>query len=203
MNQPPLMSFVKEKSYDAAIILGIHSRHGTARGVIAHTMNGITETEINGEMIGEVQMLAAYCGHFSIPVVLVSGDKAAVEEAKGCLEGVSTVVTKEGLAITGARCFHPDHVCREIQDKTEEAMENLKSDGPAPLYRFKTPLAVKMHFASFVCAPRATDYAAFIPTVNKIDEKTVEFECENIIEYFKMLTVIGMVAGPIYSRILN
>lgn len=190
-----LTACISHKSYDSAIILGMHAKHGS-RGVIAHTMDGLSETEFNGKLVGETELIAAFCGHFDIPVALVSGDKAATEEALAAMPGIITVATKEGIAFSAARCFSPVFIHSQLKARTKLALGR----GAKPvLYKQEYPLDVKMHLAAMWQHPLVTDLLSFIPTVTKVDEKTISFRCADMPAYFKLLTVISHITSPYYK----
>ncbi|MFC1521526.1 M55 family metallopeptidase [Elusimicrobiota bacterium] len=195
----PLITFIKDKAYNAAFILGIHSKHGT-NGVLAHTMTGICATQINGRFVGESELIAGYCGHFNIPVALVSGDSEAVKEAGKAFKNIQTVVTKERISYAGAKCFNPEVVCKELEEKADRAVKQVKACKP---FKFRTPLKVRMHFATLCVVPMVTEMLSFIPTVKKVDASTVAFTCSDIVDYFKLLVVTNLVASPVYASILK
>ncbi|OFZ26725.1 MAG: hypothetical protein A2381_17195 [Bdellovibrionales bacterium RIFOXYB1_FULL_37_110] len=198
-NNPALWNFVGKKTHDAAFILGIHGKHGSS-SVLSHTMNGITETEINGSIIGEIELIAGFCGHYDIPVVLISSDKETIQESKKLFGDVQSVITKESISQFGARCFHPDVVCKELEKKAKAATEKNKFP---KIFKFKLPLEVKFHFSTLMVHPTVTQFVSYIPTAKMIDEKTVLFKCDSILDYYKILHVVNCVAAPIYASIFK
>ncbi|MCE1246825.1 MAG: M55 family metallopeptidase [Firmicutes bacterium] len=195
-----LGSLVGKNTHDAAFIIGIHSRYDTPHGILAHTMNGVVRTEINGEPVGEVQLISALCSSWNIPVVLISGDKAAIDEANKYIPDAETVITKEGTIWTGARCFHPDKVCTQIEEKAKKSLKNLKNP---EFYTLGETLNVTMSFKGRCDHTFAGDYAALIPTVTRVDGTTITFTCSSVIDYFRMLVVITSVVRQAYAEIMQ
>ena len=69
-----------ESGCDAALFVGMHAMAGTADGVLSHTVSGQAwqSLSFNGTVVGETGINAALCGHWGVPVVLVTGDRAVV-----------------------------------------------------------------------------------------------------------------------------
>ncbi|MBN1583739.1 MAG: M55 family metallopeptidase, partial [Anaerolineae bacterium] len=95
-----------DASFDGVILLGHHARAGTLNGFLDHTMNSREwfEYRINGQPVGEIGIEAAYAGHYGVPVIAVSGDEAAVCEAKDLLGPVEGAIVKWGIGRNRARC---------------------------------------------------------------------------------------------------
>ena len=105
-------------SFDLALFLGYHARAGTLHGVMAHTCSfSVFSLAFNRIEVGEIGADAALCGYHSVPVGLVTGDRAACDEARSLLKNVRTVAVKEGVSRSAARCL-PLSAAR---DKIEEA----------------------------------------------------------------------------------
>jgi len=70
--------------FDAAFLIGYHSRAGTAGGLLSHTWVGalVNEIRLNGRPAGEAQLNAAILGSHDIPVVLASGSDDFCREAR-------------------------------------------------------------------------------------------------------------------------
>jgi D-amino peptidase len=89
-----------ESGCDAALFVGMHAMAGTADGVLSHTVSGQAwqGLSFNGTLVGETGINAALCGHWGVPVALVTGDRAVCKEGRELLgDGLTTVEVKEGL----------------------------------------------------------------------------------------------------------
>jgi D-aminopeptidase len=64
--------------------------------------------EWNGEQVGEIGMTAAHAAVLGIPLVFVSGDRAAIREARSLIPNIEIVITREPLFSHAAGLF--DHV---------------------------------------------------------------------------------------------
>jgi len=68
-----------DSTFDAVMFIAITLRSNT-RGVIAHTFSSadFTRVALNGKEMSEGSFNAAIAGHFGVPVIMNSGDDAAV-----------------------------------------------------------------------------------------------------------------------------
>jgi D-amino peptidase len=82
--RPLMMMEGIDSSFDAAIFIGYHSGTTNPDGVRAHTMSSgrLADIRLNGQSVPEGGINAAIAGHFGVPVVMVSGDDAAVAEVR-------------------------------------------------------------------------------------------------------------------------
>ena len=84
-----------DSSFDALMLVGLHAKKGTPAAPQAHMLfSGLVW---NGEEIGEIGMTAATAGALDIPLIFVSGDRAAVREARAFVPNIEAVITKEPL----------------------------------------------------------------------------------------------------------
>jgi hypothetical protein len=81
---------------DAAFFVGYHARNGTANAILDHTWSAarVHHLFINGRVSAEVGLNGSLCGHFGVPVLMVSGDHTVGAEAREWIAGVETVTTK-------------------------------------------------------------------------------------------------------------
>ena len=76
-------------------MLGAHAKKGTAAAPQAHMV--FPGLEWNGEPVGEIGMTAAHAAVLGVPLVFISGDRAAVREAQVFVPNIEAVITKEPL----------------------------------------------------------------------------------------------------------
>jgi D-amino peptidase len=122
-----------EAGCDAALFVGMHAMAGTADGVLSHTVSGQAwqNLSFNGTLVGETGINAALCGHWGVPVVLVTGDRAVCREARELLgDGLTTVEVKEGLGRFSARSKTPAEARRLIEDASRKALSDLSAVAP-------------------------------------------------------------------------
>ena len=132
-----------DKSFDAAFLVGYHSMAGTKGGILDHTQSSTTwfNYYINGIKMGEIGQGAVIAGHFKVPVIFVSGDRAACKEAKALLGNVETVAVKEGFTRNCAKILPPARSRELIKEGAGRALKRIKDFKP---YIVKPPIEVKL-----------------------------------------------------------
>ena len=87
-----------DESFDAVIFVGYHAKAGAPRGLFAHTGSGVVaDLQVNGRSVGEGGLNAALAAWHGVPVVMVSGDDAAVAEVLESAPGARGVVVKRAI----------------------------------------------------------------------------------------------------------
>ena len=88
-----------DRRYSAMAFVGQHSMANVRGGIMAHSFSslGIQNMLLNGKPVGEIGIWTAMAGWFDTPVILLSGDRAAVEEMRAMVPEAETAVVKEGL----------------------------------------------------------------------------------------------------------
>lgn len=165
-------------SFSAAFFLGYHGRAGSA-GILSHTFSErVHRLRINGQEMGEIGLNAFLAGYFGVPVVLVTGDRAAVAEAQGLIPGVVAVAVKDGLGHSAARCLHPLKARELIRQAAVRALEEL--EGLCPLMP-PVPATVEIEFQN----PAQADAASILPYSKRIDSFTLGYSGRDYLEVWK------------------
>ncbi len=122
-----------EEGADACLLVGMHARNNTADGVMCHTISTVKWHNLwfNDDLVGEVGVNAALCGHYGCPVLLVTGDEAVCRESTALLgEGLTTVAVKKGLSRYSARQIPPVRAREMIEDGAFRALRDLTAVAP-------------------------------------------------------------------------
>jgi D-amino peptidase len=122
-----------EAGCDAALFVGMHAMAGTTDGVLSHTVSGQAwqNLRFNGTLVGETGINAALCGHWGVPVLLVTGDRAVCSEGKELLgDGLTTVEVKQGLGRFSARMQTPSRARELIEEGARKALSDLSAVAP-------------------------------------------------------------------------
>lgn len=137
-----------EEGCDAALFVGMHAMAGTETGVLSHTVSGEAwqNLRFNGRLVGETGINAALCGHFGVPVLLVTGDRATCAEATELLgPGLTTVEVKVGLGRFSARTKTPHQARELIEAGARAALADLSAVAP---YDPGRPCEIEIDFAT-------------------------------------------------------
>jgi D-amino peptidase len=155
------------RDVDAVFLVGYHARAGAPNAVLAHTMTGqVLSVHVNGVEVGESGLSAAVAGDYGVPVVLVTGDQAVVDEARSLLGDVETVVVKEGCSQVSARCLPPAASQARIREAAQRAVSR-----PRHPYVVKPRVTLSVAFQ----LPAYADLAQKTPGSRRVDGRTLEW----------------------------
>jgi D-amino peptidase len=122
-----------ETGCDVALMIGMHARSGTPDGVLCHTISTTTWRNLyfNDTVVGEFGINAALCGHYGVPIAIITGDTATCREGQDLLgESLATVAVKRGLGRFSARNIPPKRARRMIEDGVSAALTSRKWPEP-------------------------------------------------------------------------
>jgi D-amino peptidase len=158
-----------DDSFAGLFCVGYHAMAGTLNGFLDHTQSSASwfNYSVNGRRTGELGQCGLWAGSFGVPVLLVTGDRAACEEARDFFGEVETVAVKEGIGRQHARCVHPEQAREAIRAGARRAMERVGNVSP---YRVETPLTLRLEYYRSDMA----DGVARRPGTRRIDARTVE-----------------------------
>ncbi|MHC4134612.1 MAG: M55 family metallopeptidase [Planctomycetota bacterium] len=111
--------------YDAAMLIGYHSRAGTPGGLLSHTWVGalVHEIRLNGQPAGEALLNAALLGHYGIPVVFASGADDFCREVRAELgEDLEVVEVKQTLGPSAVVTLPPKRTAALIRAGAERGL---------------------------------------------------------------------------------
>lgn len=180
------------KGFDAALFVGYHSKMGTMRGMLDHTISGIVidSVTINGLEVGETGINAAIAGYYGVPLIFVSGDLAVTKEAEALVPNIVTVAVKEAIARKAAKCLSPKKARELIKKGVAEALKKRKSIKP---FTFKPPIELLIKYANSLMA----DAAEFMPSAERIDGRTIRFVLDDYIKAFRALRASIYIANAV------
>lgn len=159
-----------DASFDAAIYIGYHASAGNIGGIAAHTQSGadFSSVKINGIEMTEGGMNALIAGHFGVPVVMISGDDAAVREVSDMLGPIEGAVVKWHYSHTSGRTLMPEAAQALIREKVRAGLKRRRELKP---FRIEGPLTLDLTYKN----DRAAEMIAYLPSVELIDNHTVRF----------------------------
>ena len=180
-----LLSVIDE-TFDGVILLGHHAMAGTTNGVMAHTFSSaeIADMRLNGRSIGEIAMEALQFGSVGVPVIMVSGDDKACNEAVEWLGHIETAPVKNGLGTHQALSLHPRDADDLIRDKTVAAIERLGEYSP---FTIPPPYALEVECFTEEIA----DHRATLPLTERTGPRTVVLKTDNVLDFTHQMTAAG------------
>ena len=146
-----------ETGCDVAVMVGMHARSGTPDGVLGHTISTTTWRNLyfNDDVVGEFGINAALCGHYGVPVAVITGDEATCREGRELVgEKLAAVGVKRGLGRYSARNVPPVRARGMIEEGVREALR--RRDWPRP-YVPKAPTTITIELSTVDSANQFRD----------------------------------------------
>jgi len=165
-----------DETFDAALLIGYHASAGNPGGIAAHTVSSkaFSSVKIDGKETSEGELSALIAGHFGVPVVMVSGDDAAVDEISAQLGDIEGAVVKWHCSHTSARTLMPEAAQELIRNRVRTGLARRKEIKPL---RPKEQMTLQLTYRKKKLAKRA----AAVPDAELVDSHSVRFT-GNIIE---------------------
>ncbi|MFD7924115.1 M55 family metallopeptidase [Streptomyces sp. NPDC059740] len=113
---------VQHGDVDGVAFVGYHTGAGT-EGVLAHTYlaNSITGVWVDGTPASEGYLNSLVAAEYGVPVVLVTGDDRACEDAASYAPRARTVAVKDYVSRYAAVCRPPARTAADIRAAAREA----------------------------------------------------------------------------------
>lgn len=183
--RPLMMMQGIDETFAGAIFIGYHASTTNTEGVRAHTMSSATlaDVRLNNVSVPEAGINAAIAGHFNVPVIMVSGDDAAVKEITGLLGNIEGAVVKWNYGFHSARTLMPEASYDLIREKVKNAMGRLGDFKP---YKLSTPILVDIRFKNY----RPAEILSYLSIVKRTDAHSIRFQGKDMVEASKFLEFI-------------
>ncbi|MFQ5551091.1 MAG: M55 family metallopeptidase [Gemmatimonadales bacterium] len=183
--RPLMMMQGIDDSFDAAMFIGYHASTTNPEGVRAHTMSSarLAGVYLNGTAVPEAGLNAAIAGHFGVPVVMISGDDAAVAEAQELLGPIEGAVVKWNYGFHSARTLTPGDATRLIREAAERALRRLDEFNP---YVMERPVTVDITFKNY----RPAEVLDYLSIVERIDAHGIRFVGSDMVEVSRFLEFV-------------
>lgn len=162
-----------DQGVDAVLFIGYHARMGTPNAILDHTWSStrVQNVWLNDRLTGEIGLNASLCGHFGVPVLMISADQAANDEAAAWIPGIREVVVKQASGRGSAEVLVPSITHSLISEGALQAVQNFKAGiAPAPL-KTSGPITIGIEFLYSDMADRAS----VLPGSCRIDGRKLEF----------------------------
>jgi D-amino peptidase len=166
------------QAYDACMIIGQHAMAGTQTSNMNHTQNSqaIDYYSLNGRKVGEIAQFALFCGAVGVPMIFLSGEEAACQEAQAFIPEIVTAPVKQGLGRHSAISVSTTEAHRRIREGVIKAIRR-QSASPIPPMVWEGPYVLEIRIFSTSDA----DARAAQPGVERADSQTVRIHSQTII----------------------
>jgi D-amino peptidase len=171
---------------DAAIFIGYHAGTNNPTGVRAHTFSSanLARVALNGTNVTEGSWNAAIAGHFNVPVIMMSGDDAAIAEVRAAVGAIEAAETKRTLGFHSASTLTPQASADLIRQRVASAMQRRAEFKP---YRVQAPITVDVTFKNYM----PSEVLAYLPIFERTDSHSIRFLARDMVEASMIMTFIG------------
>ena len=171
----------QELSVAPLLMVGCHARAGTPQALLPRTYDDdIASLELNGSPLGEVGMEAALAGEYGVPLAFVSGDSAAVREARELLgSDVHAVEVKTAISPTGGVCLPVARTGKMLREATVRAVRGAAT---VPPLIFQTPVTLDVTFT----APASAAALEGMEGIERTDETSVRVEGQSVLAAYRL-----------------
>ncbi|MER5945606.1 M55 family metallopeptidase [Streptomyces sp. NPDC001904] len=181
---------VQHGDVDGIAFIGYHAGAGM-EGVLAHTYlaNQITGVWVNDVRASEGLLNAHVVAEYGVPVVLVTGDDHACDDALGYAPEARKVAVKDHVSRYAAVCRTPARTAADIRAAAEDAASLAVRHEPVR----GGPFTVEVEFDAEHLAMAST----VVPGVERVGERRIEYTHETMYEgirTFKAVTTIASAA---------
>jgi D-amino peptidase len=171
-----------DSSFDAAVFLGYHTGTSNPKGVRAHTFSSakLADVRLNGQSVPEGGVNAAIAGHFGVPVIMVSGGDAAVEQIQSVIGDIEGAVVKWHYSFHSAKTMTPGASYELIGETIKKALQRLDDFEPLVV---STPVTLDVQFKNY----RPSQILAYLPIVERTDSHSIRYIGEDMVAISKFL----------------
>jgi D-amino peptidase len=173
-----------DQQVDAVMFIGYHASTNNLKGVRAHTFSSanLMRVTLNGATVSEGSWSAAIAGHFNVPVIMMSGDDAAIAEVRAAIGNIEAAETKKTLGFHSAMTLTPQASYDLISARVKAAIARRAEFKP---YKVATPV-VEVSFKNYTPA----ETLAYLPGFERVDSHTVRFRAKDMVEAEAIRTFI-------------
>jgi len=166
-----------DRTFDAVLFIGYHASTNNMQGVRAHTFSSayLSRVALNGKVVTEGAFNAAIAGHFGVPVVMMSGDDAAIAEVRSLVGNIEAAETKKTLGFHAANTITPEASYNLIGEKVKTALGRIRDFRP---YIVSEPVTVDVSFKNY----RPAEVLSYLSIVERIDSHSIRFRGRDMLE---------------------
>lgn len=160
-----------DSGIDGVFFVGYHACAGSKNAILDHTWSSATVSGVwlNEILVGETGLNSAVCGHFGVPVLMITGDQTVCGEAKALLGNLEVAVVKQASGRMSAECLPPDLAQEKICEAAARAVQKHLNKQSPPPFRLPAPIQVRVAFFSSDMADRAS----MLPGVERLNGREI------------------------------
>ena len=179
----PLSMVEGVQQAEVVFFIGYHARANTPDAILCHTWNDqVRGVWLNDREVGEIGLNAAVCGSFGARVSLITGDRAAVQEAIDLLGPIESVVVKSAQGRMCAECLPIEETRTAIRHAAAHAMVRQ-----IPPLVIAAPIRLRVALTR----PDQIDRALSVPGSQRVDGVTIEWIGDDMVSVYRAFIAIA------------
>jgi len=177
------MQGVEDPGVEACFFIGNHAGATDPKGLLAHTYHGgaIRALRLNGEPASEGYFNAALAGAMGKPVLLVTGDDAAVEDARRYAPRAQLCAVKEAVGWRAQSALRPADACDAIRDAAARALRHAGSAAP---FRLTLPVELELEMTTALAA----EMLGYLPWLERHGAHAVKASFERLEDAMRVVS---------------
>jgi D-amino peptidase len=183
----PLSMVEGVQQAEVVFFIGYHARANTPEAILCHTWTDqVRGVWLNDQAVGEIGLNAAVCGSFGARVSLISGDRAAVQEAIDLLGPIEAVIVKTANGSMSAQCLPIEETRTAIRHAAAHAMVRQ-----IPPLIVSAPIRLRVELTR----PEQIDRALRVPGSVRVDGVTLEWLGDGMVSVYHAFRAIAGLAN--------
>lgn len=180
-----------DDTFAGAVFIGYHASEFGESAVRGHTISSarLLGVRLNGMEVSEGVLNAAIAGHFGVPVIFISGDRAAVEQFRKTVPTAEGAIVKEGYGYHSALTVTPARGREMIRHGVDRAVRRVGEMKP---YTVRAPIDLQVGFKLTMDAERSS----YIPGLRRVDAHAVGGTFPDVLTVVKLLQVMTDLSLP-------
>ncbi len=172
-----------DNSFQALLMIGYHSKAGTANNPLAHTIKrAVASVAINGELVSEFLLHAYVAALEQVPLVFVSGDQGICSDVTALNDQIHTLAVSRGIG-SSTQSMSPARACQEMKEGVTQA---LKRNYDKCQICLPNEFTVEVSFKE----PDVAYKASFYPGAKQSNDQAVQFQTNDFFEVMRMLLFV-------------
>jgi D-amino peptidase len=172
-----------DDTFDAAMMVGYHSKAGSDGNPLAHTITTrLSGIQFNGRYASEFLIHAYAAALVNVPLVFLSGDENICAEAESFIPHITTVAVKNGRG-DSTTSIHPTLALEKIKQGVNNA---LQGDLRASLMDLPKTFHVEVIYKEHPAAYKAS----FYPGASLKEPHAIAFETNDYFEVLRLLSFV-------------
>ena len=184
-----------DHTFKGVFLVGYHASGMNNKAVLGHTLHSMIHyIKINNKFVNETGWAAFFAGHYNVPIVFISGDDHAVNEAREQINDIVGVVVKQSFSRDCAISLPLAQTKALLEKHAAEAIDKLKQN-KFTVYKDSPPITFEIGFYNSGFRVSILQSLADILSFDKaykFDYKkmSITFKADGVLEIFQRFNML-------------